>query len=612
MPRRRSVALAALLAVVPSIAAADEFAAGSLVIPMDTDYQDLGMLRAYGLVYELLRQGVPVRWVIAPDKSYGDVDFTASAVDVRTGDAIDQHGYRGGPWVIDAADAPAALPIVEAWQADNPDVAVHEASAAFSGTVAQTLVVAPTIAMMADGNQKIARKYMLAAGISDSTGDPNWPDASPDMLDPDELSGPSADSHRDGALFDEEGDPVYCQFMSMHWGVGDAEQNPEVVAEMREFLAHPTHFFAECQAVNAFENLDPHGFFLTTQGFLIGDKPDKYDYFQTDTPFGQLDGPFLSVGGSEPAYSLPPGESYKASDIVMITEAGTDIGVHDVWMTGYVDGICPGLHHGPGLSASCLTAGKVSYLGGHEYGVALPISQNPTTQGTRLFLNSLFEAPCATAEGLPMPGLSAAAPASTDVPEVTFEISYINDGAMPALDAVLTDALPPGVTFVAATDAGAHADGVVTWQLGNLGEGESATVSVTVTLAGPGLYTNSASLSYRAGVNTLTATSNQTMTAYGVDPTTGGDPTGGDPTGGTGGTGGASGTGGDTGGPAPTTGEPGDAGTTASGSTGAASEGASDTAGQSPEAGCGCASDPREAGPALLVGLLALGRRRRR
>ncbi|MCY1004759.1 hypothetical protein OV079_04060 [Nannocystis pusilla] len=222
------------LALTPVPASAADFAAGSLVIPMDTDYQDLGMLRAYGLVYELLRQGVPVHWAIKAGKGPAEADFTASATDVASGAAIADHGYRGGPWVIDAVDAAGALPIIEAWQQDNPDVAVHEASEGFSSDVATTLVVAPTIAMMADGNQKIARKYMMAAGIPDSVGDYGWPDTSPDMLDPSELSGPTEDNHRDGALFDAEGDPVYCQFMSMHWGVKDAQQNPQVVAEMRQ------------------------------------------------------------------------------------------------------------------------------------------------------------------------------------------------------------------------------------------------------------------------------------------------------------------------------------------------------------------------------------------
>src|SRR5690606_37826960 len=72
--RRSLSTLAALLAptialLTPSAARADAFAAGSLIIPMDTEYQDLGIFEAYGLVYELLRGGVPVRWVIKAGKA---------------------------------------------------------------------------------------------------------------------------------------------------------------------------------------------------------------------------------------------------------------------------------------------------------------------------------------------------------------------------------------------------------------------------------------------------------------------------------------------------------------------------------------------------------------
>ena len=50
---------------------------------MDTTYQDYGMLEAYGLVHTLLRNGVPVDWIIAPGKGYGAVDFVATAEDER-------------------------------------------------------------------------------------------------------------------------------------------------------------------------------------------------------------------------------------------------------------------------------------------------------------------------------------------------------------------------------------------------------------------------------------------------------------------------------------------------------------------------------------------------
>jgi uncharacterized repeat protein (TIGR01451 family) len=604
-----SFAISAALVLTPGIAAAADFAAGTLIVPMDTTYQDDGMLEAYGLVYELLRQGVPVHWVIKAQKQNGGVDFMATGTDLRSGMAVPAHGYRGGPWVIDAADAAKARPIVEAWQEANAATAVHEATAPFVGEVSRTLVVAPNIAMMADGNQKIARKYMLAAKIPDSAGDPNWPDTSPDMLDPQELAG-TADNHHDGALFDADGDPVYCQFMSMHWAVKDAQQNPEVVAEMREFLGFPTHLFAECQAVNAFENLDPHGFFLTQKGFLIGDGPNTYDYLQQDSPYAQIDGAFQSVGGSEPAYTLPPGESYKGTDIVMITEKGTPVGVNDVWMTGFLDGVCPADENG------CLGAGKVSYLGGHEYDVDMPMSQNPTSQGARLFLNSLFESPCASAEGLPMLELTKTAPAQVLVPQLTFDIAYVNNGAMPALEATLRDTLPPGVTFVSATDDGVFADGAVTWPLGNVGPGEAGMRSVTVELSAPGVYENTAEIEFRAGVNTLTVVSAATMTEYGTGETGGETGTGGgESTAGEAGTGGNTGgnTGGGSGssGDVPTGGGPTEGGGSEAGGVTVGSDGSPGNEGED-GGGCGCNEGTRGSGLGLGLLVLGLGLRRRR
>lgn len=362
-----------------------DFDAGSLVIPMDTDFQDAGMLRAYGLVHRLLREGVSVYWVIRAGKTYGDVDFEATSFDVQSGADVGPHGYRGGPFVIAEPEAAAALAIVMEWQADYPETTVHQATEPFTADLGRRLVHAPTIAVFADGNEDIARDYLLAAAIPDSLGDPTWPADSPDMFTPEEIAGPTDLDHADGALFAAEGMPRYCQFMSMHWGVADAEANPEVVAELAEYLTHNTHFFAECQAVSAFENV---GHFLTPSGFEFAEQPSEYEFFRGDSPFGQLDGTFESVGGSEPAYSLPPGDSYFVDDTVIITTAGTPAGQGDVWMTGFVGGACPPDAH------ECPGSGKVSYLGGHRYDVALPISTHPTTQGARLFLNSLFEAPC--------------------------------------------------------------------------------------------------------------------------------------------------------------------------------------------------------------------------
>ena len=201
-------------------------------------------------------------------------------------------------------------------------------------------------------------------------------------------------------------------------------------------------------------------------------------------------------------------------------------------------------------------------------------------------------------------------------------------------DVVFIDEFLFGVIFVFVINNNSFAAGVVTWQLGNLGAGENGSVGVTVTLDAPGIYENMARLEYRAGVNTLQAASNLTMTAFGVDPgmtsgpgdstggesgtggqetgspgsDTGGTPTGETPTGGPGtgdaGTDGAPTGGGGTG---ATTGGGASAGST---STGGASGGL--TAGDGTDSGCGCrggAGDP--AGVGLLLGAWALRRRRR-
>ncbi len=542
MARRTSVFLMFLvtLGFATGQARAEErsFASGSLIIPMDLSYQSDGMYQAYGLLYELLRQGVPVAWVIDDEKTWhqapcnasGDEctwdceeegsgikcayptanpDFFVSAEVVWSdqgdspGTVIANHGYRGGPFVIDSANRDAALAIINAWNdqsqwAANPwaerdvfaVVSVHEATAAFTGFVTKDMIAAPTIAVFADGNENIATSYLRAAGIPQSNGS-EFPadkcgddDCGPGTANPDMLTVPSVAGdmgtcdapnmdHSNGALFDSSGTPAYCQIMSMHWDVKKREtvecgggacpatqaecagepityHGHEVVAEVRSFLRYPTHFFAECQAVNAYENTVPNpawpfldddarmGHFLTTigtpppcpcnpaagegdfecvtdgcgagndcclpkddkekgAGFLIADSPNPYKVLRPDVAYMQFDGAFNPEGGSEPAYNLSTylGTEYQADRDVTFITAEDGPGVEDVWMTGYLDGNCD-IEDDPIILMAPppededppdYCGGKVSYLGGHSYS---------GKRGQRLFLNALFEANCVT------------------------------------------------------------------------------------------------------------------------------------------------------------------------------------------------------------------------
>jgi hypothetical protein len=488
------------------------FGAQSLVIPMDLSYQATGMFQAYGLVYQLLVNHIHVYWIIDPNKTYhaaacdtpGDecawdcevegsgvkCAFPTASPDVTVTTSLGAHAYRGGPFVIDAADHDAALAIVNAWndagQMPRPvfqKVAVHEATAPFTGNVARVMVAAPTIAVFADGNEQIATGYLRAAGIPQSNGS-QFPmmncnnaatcgpgTSNPDMLTEEAIMGdlgtcdaPNND-HKNGALFDADGNPAYCQIMSMHWDVNAREtvtceggacpqtaaqctgqkftfNGHEVVAEVRQFLQYGTHFFAECQAVDAFENTVPNpnypfldddgrdGHFLTTTGtpppcpcsdpdyvcsaanvcvpkqdtwkdlpgYEVAVQPSTgtVQVLRPEIPYNQFDGEYGTVGGSEPAFNLSTflNTQYKNNRQVTLLTGPNGPGDQDLWMTGFLDGcddviLAAGVPHD---AAPC--QGKISYLAGHQFDTKVPVTSGGSSQGTRLFLNALFEAQC--------------------------------------------------------------------------------------------------------------------------------------------------------------------------------------------------------------------------
>ncbi|MFN0245362.1 MAG: hypothetical protein ACKV2T_00555 [Kofleriaceae bacterium] len=511
---------------------------GSLIIPMDLSYQTIGVFQAYGLIYQLLAHDIRVHWMIETSKTWhaapcntpGDEcpwdcqiegsgvkceyptarpDFYATTkviwddTGVAARDSVlGRHGYRGGPFVIDAADHDRALAIIDAWNDRalwnaNPwarrtvfhVTTVHEATDAYTGVAAKTMVRAPSIAVFADGNEPIATGYLRAAGIPQSNGaefptqkcnGPNCGPSSPnpDMLTAEAIMGdlgtcnaPNLD-HRNGALFDASGKPRFCQLMSMHWGVNDRERvecdggncpatqagctgqqftynGHEVVAEVRAFLEFGTHFFAECQAVNAYENTVPNpnwpylddagrdGHFLTTigtppacpctnsdyecvatgcngapcclpkpgtwqnlPGFEVAPRPDSdtVRVLRPDVPYNQIDGAFGTTGGSEPAYNLSAylNTTYKNNRQVTLLTGPNGPGDQDVWMSGYLDGCDDIILKQTGTTAAAACGGKISYLGGHQYSTDVPLSSGSQSQGTRLFLNALFEADCVT------------------------------------------------------------------------------------------------------------------------------------------------------------------------------------------------------------------------
>jgi len=221
---------------------------GSLIIPMDLTYQDHGMLQAYGLVYQLLRHGIPVNWAIhwykaqcvepesaAPEDCWWSCDewlefepcpYPSFAPDfsrrarILYSDGTSQretfeevfHGYRGGTFVIDVRYAVFARPVIDAWNTPalwphNPwarrdpfrVVTVHEASEFITLPYgSMELATPPQAALLADSGEARLALILRAAGIPQSNGAPFpevscGPDtcgpgtANPDLLPPEAL-----------------------------------------------------------------------------------------------------------------------------------------------------------------------------------------------------------------------------------------------------------------------------------------------------------------------------------------------------------------------------------------------------------------------------------------
>jgi len=482
------------------------FATGSMIIPLDTISQDNGALRAYGLVYQLLRSGVPVQWAILTGKPDDGNDFTITAPAVvrnlETNAVIGlPRSYRGGPFVIDAVDRAAALPIVNAWLASDTVTVVHTLSAGtFTADIAKTLTAAPRIAVFQDGFEAISIADFNAAGIPDSTGAP-WTATSTDVLSEAVVAGPTTTSHVDGGLWNADGTVKYCNLTSMHYNA--TARTPEVVSEVRGWLnANPgNHAFMQCQATVTFENA---GHYLTTAG-IVDDNPAGNNpptplvNLFPDDPLNQLDGAFNADTGAVDSIGLAAGSTFAPGVHALINQQGQPVTSRMIWLTGRLDG----------SNAN----GKVTYLSGHTYSTAVPLSNNPLTNGAKMLLNSLLESGCATATGgQPVITLTKAGPATTSGNQITYTLTYANTGNGVANNATITDTIPAGSTFVSASNGGTFAGGVVTWNIGNIAIGATASVTLTVGVTVNGVYTNQASIGFKIGITPKTITSNTVST----------------------------------------------------------------------------------------------------
>jgi hypothetical protein len=155
----RKKLLLLLLFVITSIvsfAAIETIPTGSKIINMGVSPQTVANgLKPYGLVYALLKQNIPIKWVINQYKVKDGVDFSHNGVD-----------YKASAFII-AADYlyPNIVTLINTWVAKG--VVVNTSVSPFQVDVTYTIKAAPFWVMDAQ-NGKIAVQFLNAAEIPSS------------------------------------------------------------------------------------------------------------------------------------------------------------------------------------------------------------------------------------------------------------------------------------------------------------------------------------------------------------------------------------------------------------------------------------------------------------
>jgi PilY1 beta-propeller domain len=411
------------------------FPAGSLIIPMDSNYQkddDGGILEAYGLAFYLLdhktdsdgdgdiddddENDITVYWIINDQKvELNGIDFqiqdsslsapevvsalynhvggadTTSILTYKTGDDFQTVTYTGAPFIVDGADAVAAKEVIALLNWDA--VEVHEAQVPFAAPVYREMKgTPPRIALMNDkeadtGNAAILESYLRLAGICTDIYD---------VVTPNQI--------RDNVLVTGDYDFLWAP----HWtgydsydvdndgnGINDVE---DIVIKIKEFLENGKGLLAECASIEVFEH-SQNGRFLSTKGFGHNEGTNDSDYIiynDITMPNSQIgDFEYVPEGGhlhnwrpfefgDDYNFDTPPDE-LPAGDPDVVTEGNPSTYVETVTRFTIdrieVDGEdVEWDYYVGGYAYGDTSNGYAVYLGGHKYADCKDSTKEATTE----------------------------------------------------------------------------------------------------------------------------------------------------------------------------------------------------------------------------------------
>ncbi len=453
-----ALALGALPLLAPTCgggAGPQTFARSSLIIPMDLCYQyqtdgvagsyppfscpqaaDPGnVIKAYGLVYQLVRNNIAVYWIIDPAKAaltgtdltiqYGN-GLPVFRYDWNTGGTgaspVSAHGisYRGGPFVVDGSDYARASAVLQNYKALYGSVKVHVSNVAFTANVAKTMAggwsaggaVPPKLALLDIGSSGAGSKnseyviqgYLTQAGLDfgGAAGTAAGPHGQIyDRLFMEDFQPDATGSWTTTNLYRNGYQILWVPHWAAPTSCSDCPPGPscscnnkypsamvtQSLKTIASFAAAGKDVFAECAGLGSFEGVPGNATYAN--GYDSGPPANLSTHFQTQTPTGfainksvaaaffwpgNFASPLLQIGDFPFAPQSGAIQNYKATSYKTETKRLISDGTDQTYD---IFTLVPGnASHGTNV-----------YLGGHSY------SGNDGTfqiAGTRLVLNTLF------------------------------------------------------------------------------------------------------------------------------------------------------------------------------------------------------------------------------
>lgn len=369
----------------------------TLIVPMDSTYQNNGMYKAYGLIFRLLYENIIntnvsykpiyVYWAINPNKTaITDIDFTATTKGYNTALTTGLHQYSGGPFIIQSEDLAYVKTLITTWNANNtPVVTIHELVNDVTIDTIAKLIRPPRISVE-ENNAGIPIAYLNAAGLPDYyvlsgayAKAPVWTTNNISVLSDDDINNGAFFGATHGLTCQKL---AYDYFVSPHTSEGTWIDMPDTLPNLDEFLRLGGVLHNMCASITALEN---NAHFLTTSGITSNNNGTTF-FINT----GEATNPLVQAVATTNPQALPGGSEETWLNSATTYKPLTNVMAYFIRNSVQYDFMVAGQYQGSDVSPGATGAGAIVYEGGHQYTNSSPYTGSQENMYAKFVLNSVF------------------------------------------------------------------------------------------------------------------------------------------------------------------------------------------------------------------------------